>query len=83
MSFKSQLKFEIIIYFLSLGGTGFLGKILIEKLLRSCPNVSTIYLLVRPKKEKNIENRMQELFEDPVSQNSNSQRIIKLKDIIF
>ncbi|XP_033211757.1 fatty acyl-CoA reductase wat-like [Belonocnema kinseyi] len=50
------------------GGTGFLGKILIEKLLRSCPSVSTIYLLVRPKKEKNIQNRMQELFEDPIFQ---------------
>lgn len=46
------------------GGTGFLGKILIEKLLRSCPDLSTIYLLIRPKKEKNVERRMNDLFED-------------------
>lgn len=32
------------------GGTGFLGKAIVEKLLRSCPNLSKIYLLVREKK---------------------------------
>ncbi|XP_066990929.2 putative fatty acyl-CoA reductase CG5065 isoform X2 [Anabrus simplex] len=30
------------------GGTSLLGRILIEKLLRSCPNIGTIYLIVRP-----------------------------------
>ncbi|KAM7344057.1 fatty acyl-CoA reductase 2-like [Cochliomyia hominivorax] len=32
------------------GGTGFLGKSFIEKLLRECPEVSKIYLLIRGKK---------------------------------
>lgn len=48
------------------GGTGFLGKILIEKLLRST-SVSTVYLLVRPKKGKDVETRIKNLFEDVVS----------------
>ena len=31
------------------GATGFLGKVLLEKLLRSLPNIKQIYVLVRPK----------------------------------
>lgn len=48
------------------GGTGFLGKLLIEKLLRSCPELSTIYVLVRGKKGKEAHQRVEELFEDAV-----------------
>ena len=36
------------------GGTGFLGKVLVEKLLRSCPHIKTIYLLMRPKRGQDI-----------------------------
>ena len=32
------------------GCTGFLGKIILEKILRTCPDVGTIYVMVRPKK---------------------------------
>lgn len=42
------------------GGTGFLGKVVIEKLLRSCPDLSTIYCLMRPKKGLNSEQRFEE-----------------------
>lgn len=49
------------------GGTGFMGKLLIEKLLRSCPGIAFIYLLVRPKKEKDVHQRIEELFDDAVS----------------
>uniref|UniRef100_A0A3B3QT55 Fatty acyl-CoA reductase n=1 Tax=Paramormyrops kingsleyae TaxID=1676925 RepID=A0A3B3QT55_9TELE len=31
------------------GGTGFMGKVLLEKLLRSCPDVKAAYVLVRAK----------------------------------
>ena len=44
------------------GGTGFLGKVLVEKLLRSCPDIKTIYLLMRPKKGQNIERRLTQEF---------------------
>lgn len=49
------------------GGTGFLGKLLIDKLLRRCPGLGFIYLLVRPKKGKDVHQRAEELFDDPVS----------------
>jgi FlaA1/EpsC-like NDP-sugar epimerase len=29
------------------GATGFVGKVLVEKLLRSCPDIAKIYILVR------------------------------------
>lgn len=49
------------------GGTGFVGKALIEKLLRSCPGVKSIFLLIRPKRGKDIDSRYQELLENPVN----------------
>jgi fatty acyl-CoA reductase len=49
------------------GGTGFLGMALIEKLLRSCPDVGTIYVLVRPKKGKEVSARLEELIKNSVS----------------
>ncbi|XP_018572371.1 fatty acyl-CoA reductase wat-like [Anoplophora glabripennis] len=47
------------------GGTGFMGKLLIEKLLRST-EVSSIYLLIREKKGKNAHSRIDELFDDVI-----------------
>ncbi|XP_032686128.1 putative fatty acyl-CoA reductase CG5065 isoform X2 [Odontomachus brunneus] len=48
------------------GATGFLGKALLEKLLRSCPRVATIYLLIRSKKGQCVEERCKELLKNPV-----------------
>ncbi|RZC41503.1 fatty acyl-CoA reductase 1 [Asbolus verrucosus] len=48
------------------GATGFMGKVLIEKLLRSCPKLSTIYLLVRPKKGKQPNERLEDIINCPV-----------------
>ncbi|XP_074109524.1 putative fatty acyl-CoA reductase CG5065 [Cotesia typhae] len=48
------------------GATGFLGKALLEKLLRSCPRISTIYVLIRPKKDLTMEERFQELLDSTV-----------------
>ncbi|XP_029177624.1 putative fatty acyl-CoA reductase CG5065 isoform X2 [Nylanderia fulva] len=48
------------------GATGFLGKALLEKLLRSCPRVAMIFVLIRPKKTQTIEDRFKELLENPV-----------------
>lgn len=47
------------------GGTGFLGKIIIEKLLRSC-EIDTIYVLVRSKKGKDIATRLEDIVNDVV-----------------
>ncbi|XP_063703930.1 fatty acyl-CoA reductase wat-like isoform X2 [Culicoides brevitarsis] len=46
------------------GGTGFMGKMLLEKLLRTCTGIENIYLLIRPKKNKDIHTRIDELFDD-------------------
>ena len=51
------------------GATGFMGKVLLEKLLRSCQNISTIYLLIRPKREKSPQQRLDEFTYLPVSSN--------------
>lgn len=48
------------------GGSGFMGKVLLEKLLRSCSDLKTIYVLIRPKKGKTIEERMVEITESPL-----------------
>ncbi|XP_046419389.1 putative fatty acyl-CoA reductase CG5065 [Neodiprion fabricii] len=44
------------------GGTGFLGTVLIEKLLQSCRDIGKIYILIRPKKEKSVEERLDALL---------------------
>lgn len=49
------------------GGTGFMGKVLVEKLLRSCPGIKKIYLLIRPKRGQDIKTRLAELIDSPVS----------------
>ncbi|KFQ41424.1 Fatty acyl-CoA reductase 1, partial [Nestor notabilis] len=43
------------------GATGFMGKVLLEKLLRSCPNVKAVYVLIRPKAGQTAEARVEEI----------------------
>jgi fatty acyl-CoA reductase len=49
------------------GGTGFMGKVLLEKILRTCSDVDTVYLLIRNKKGKEPRQRLEEIFASPVS----------------
>lgn len=49
------------------GGTGFLGKVLLEKLLRSCPDVGEIFLLMRAKGDLSIDDRLRKMLQLPVS----------------
>lgn len=49
------------------GGSGFLGKVLIEKLLRKCPDIEKIYLLLRPKKGSSPKQRIETIFSSVVS----------------
>ncbi|XP_038219949.1 fatty acyl-CoA reductase 1-like [Zerene cesonia] len=44
------------------GGSGFMGKVLVEKLLYSCTNLDRIYLLLRGKKGVKPEDRLKELY---------------------
>ncbi|CAH0549491.1 unnamed protein product [Brassicogethes aeneus] len=65
-----------------LGGTGFLGKVLIEKLLRCCDEIDTIYLLLRPKRGLDVELRLNDLIKGPIFNNlreSNPKALYKLQ----
>jgi fatty acyl-CoA reductase len=44
------------------GATGFLGKTLIEKLIRSCSDINKIYILIRHKKGKTPTERLIEIL---------------------
>ncbi|XP_039308147.1 fatty acyl-CoA reductase 1-like [Solenopsis invicta] len=48
------------------GGSGFLGILLIEKLLRCCPDIGKMYLFMRTKKDKSPERRLKDQFDDIV-----------------
>lgn len=49
------------------GGTGFLGQVLVEKLLRSCCDLKKIYILIRHKKGKSHAQRLNELLNSSVN----------------
>lgn len=49
------------------GATGFMGKSLLEKLLRSIPELGTVFVLTRSKKDKSPEQRTRDLLNSPVS----------------
>ncbi|XP_065223017.1 fatty acyl-CoA reductase wat-like [Planococcus citri] len=48
------------------GGTGFLGKLLISKLLISCPEIKKITLLIRKKGGNEVNARLKTLFDDVI-----------------
>ena len=49
------------------GATGFMGKCLVEKLLRSLPELGRVIILVRPKKGKTVKDRIDAMLELKVS----------------
>ncbi|XP_058977912.1 fatty acyl-CoA reductase wat-like [Musca domestica] len=64
------------------GGTGFIGKVLIEKILRSLPTISKLYVLIRAKKNKTAEERLKDLLEIPVFRRVHQERPDALKKLI-
>ena len=49
------------------GATGFVGQCLIEKLLRSCPNIKRIYAFIRQSKKETVHERLKNLKKLSVS----------------
>jgi len=49
------------------GGSGFIGKVLVEKILRSCPEVAGIHLLLREKKGAAPADRIKAITQVAVS----------------
>lgn len=48
------------------GASGFLGICLLEKILRTIPDHGDIYLLLRPKKGKEIAERLEEIKKNQI-----------------
>lgn len=48
------------------GATGFMGKVLVEKLLRSCSQLNRIFVLLRAKKNIDPIDRLNDLLNSPV-----------------
>lgn len=65
------------------GGTGFVGKVLLEKLLRSCDNIRQIYVLLRSKRGLSSEERYKELIQNPVFERIRDNHPERLKKIVF
>ena len=48
------------------GATGFMGKVLVHKLITSCPSLEKIYVLIRTKRGVNPQDRLHHLFNAPI-----------------
>ena len=48
------------------GATGFVGVTIVEKLLRDIPEIGTVYVLMRAKKGKSVDQRLEELKKNSV-----------------
>lgn len=49
------------------GGSGFMGKVLVEKLLYACPKIKQLYILIRAKRGKTPQQRINMMWKSPVS----------------
>lgn len=56
------------------GASGFMGKVLIEKLLYSCSDLKQIFILMREKKGKSGEKRVEEFSKLPLFQRIVSEK---------
>ncbi|CAM1304655.1 FAR2 (predicted) [Pycnogonum litorale] len=60
------------------GGTGFLGKVLLEKLIRSCPDIGTVYVVIRPKKGLDVHERLDALLKAEIFKTIHSDALEKV-----
>ncbi|XP_061395538.1 putative fatty acyl-CoA reductase CG5065 [Musca vetustissima] len=64
------------------GGSGFIGKALIEKLLRSLPNFGKMYVLIRSKKGKSAAERLEETLNSTLFRRAREEQPDAFKRII-
>ena len=48
------------------GASGFMGKVLLEKILYSFPNLNKVYIMMRPKRGRTVEQRLEDWSNNPV-----------------
>ncbi|KAJ3641739.1 hypothetical protein Zmor_028219 [Zophobas morio] len=63
------------------GGTGLIGKLLVEKLLRTSFDVKKIYILVRAKHGKNCQQRFDHFFNNSCFEKINQENKSKVSFI--
>lgn len=56
------------------GASGFVGKVVVEKLLRACPDVGNIYVLLRPRRGQDPEARLRAMLDLPVHVQAEADR---------
>ncbi|XP_022646776.1 putative fatty acyl-CoA reductase CG5065 isoform X2 [Varroa destructor] len=56
------------------GGTGFIGKLLIEKLLRSCPAIGQIFVIIREKRGASVQQRLNSILSEQIFEGLLSRR---------
>ncbi|XP_025261932.1 putative fatty acyl-CoA reductase CG5065 isoform X2 [Camponotus floridanus] len=64
------------------GASGFMGKVLIEKLLYSCSDLNKIYILMRDKKGRSCDNRLEDMFNVSMFQRIQTEKPQVLKKVI-
>ncbi|XP_025263366.1 fatty acyl-CoA reductase 1-like [Camponotus floridanus] len=64
------------------GATGLIGKVYIEKILRSCPDVREIFILMRPKKGININERLEKMLSVPLFDKLREKQSLNFKKLI-
>ncbi|KAL0103256.1 hypothetical protein PUN28_017513 [Cardiocondyla obscurior] len=64
------------------GSTGFLGKVFVEKVLRSCPDVREIFLVMRPKKGLSVAQRLEKILHLPLYEKLRNEQPDSFKKLI-
>ncbi|XP_067215243.1 uncharacterized protein [Linepithema humile] len=64
------------------GASGFMGKVLLEKLLYCCSEIDKIYILIRSKKGHNIDIRLSNIFDLPLFQRIKMEKPNVLQKVI-
>lgn len=58
------------------GATGYVGKALLEKLLRACPRLAMIFILIRSKQNQTFEQRFKNFLQEPLFDTVRSQKLL-------
>ncbi|XP_067209365.1 putative fatty acyl-CoA reductase CG5065 isoform X2 [Linepithema humile] len=64
------------------GASGFMGKVLLEKLLYCCSEIDKIYILIRSKKGHSIDTRLSNIFNLPLFQRIKMEKPYVLQKVV-
>ncbi|XP_071565359.1 putative fatty acyl-CoA reductase CG5065 [Temnothorax nylanderi] len=64
------------------GASGFMGKVLLEKLLYRCSDLDKIYVLMRAKRGRSVETRLDDMFKLPLFQRLRNEKPQLFKKVI-